>query len=131
METERIPWLLAALTAGWFGWMAHRAGRTATLWAVGGAAFGLVISTLVLGLGNATSIPFSDHERSVDQAEWIITSAVLIAIIGWLLTASLHRHHLLIWRKLKPDIGSAEPAHNPSKPVQTQAAKPTPGKAQP
>jgi hypothetical protein len=102
METERIPWLFAILTAAWFGWMASRADRTWVLWAVGGAAFGLVISSLVIGLGRASSIPFSEHERQIAELKWIGVVLALIALGGWLLTSSLHRHHLAMWQKLRP-----------------------------
>ena len=94
METEQMPWLFAVLTAGWFGWMARRAGRSWALWAIGGATFGLVISTLMVGLGRALSIPYSDHQATMDRLKWICVAAILILGVGWLLTAGLHRHHL-------------------------------------
>jgi hypothetical protein len=129
METESIPWLFALLTAGWFGWMANRVERAWILWAVGGAAFGVVISTLALGLGRATSIPFSDHERVVDEAKWLVAAAVVIGAIGWLLTSSLHRHHLLgLASKSGPSPN--EPLPMPVKPVPAPAGKASPGKAQ-
>lgn len=130
METERIPWLFAIITAGWCGWMAKRAGRTSTLWAVAGAAFGLVTSAIVLGLGQARSISFSDHDRAVQQTKWIIASAMFILIVGWLLTSSLHRHHLLIWRKFNPDPGPAQPSATPTKVNPTPATKSLPDKSQ-
>ena len=89
-----MPWLFALLTAGWFGWMASRAGRSWALWAIGGATFGLVISTLMIGLGRASSIPYSDHQATVAGLKWIFVAALLILAVGWLLTAGLHRHHL-------------------------------------
>ena len=104
MEIGKIPWLLAFLTALWFGWMASRAARNWILWAVGGAAFGLVTSTIVIGLLRAGSIPFSDQQRQVDHIKGALVAAILILIGGWLLTSSLHRHHLAIWRILKPDL---------------------------
>ena len=116
MELGPIPWLLTILTAGWFGWMANRAGRTWILWAVGGVAFGLVTSTIVLGLGQAANIPFSDHERRVDQAEWATVAVLLILIIGLALTSNLHHHHLAIWRKIRPGQGSTEPTSAEVKP---------------
>jgi len=120
MEIGRVPWLLAILTAGWFGWMASRAGRNWILWAVGGAAFGLVTSTIVMGLGQAVSIPFWDHERRVDHLEWTTAAVVLIALAGWVLTSSLHRHHLAIWRKIRPGADSTEPATTDPKPGSSQ-----------
>lgn len=107
MEIGAIPWLLAIVTAGWFGWMAHRAARNVTLWAVGGAAFGLVVSTIILGLGHAASIPFSDHERAVDQIKWTTAAVVIIGVGGWALSSGLHRHHLKLWRKFTGGTGGA------------------------
>ena len=95
--------------------MASRAGRSWILWAVGGAAFGLVISTIVLGLAQAASIPFSDQERRADQIKWTVTAVVIIAAAGWVLTSSLHRHHVTIWRKLKPGSSPTEPPNTEAK----------------
>ena len=74
--------------------MANRAGRSWALWAVGGAIFGLVISTIMIGLGRALSIPYSDHQAAMDGLKWMAVAAILILAVGWLLTAGLHRHHL-------------------------------------
>lgn len=126
MEIGIIPWLLAMTTAAWFWWMAWRAGRNATLWAVGGAAFGLVISTVLLGLGQASSIPFSDHDRTADQIKWTAAAVVIIVAGGWALTSGLHHHHLMLWRKFKrdnaasngsePNTASAPASKQPSAP---------------
>ena len=116
MELAFLPWLLATLAAMWFGWMAYRADRSPTLWAVGGATFALVTSTIVLGLGQAVSIPYSDQDRAVEQAEWVVTAVALIAVLGWVLTLSLHGHHLAVWRAIKSDSGPAEPFSAESKP---------------
>ncbi len=89
-----MPWLFAVLTAGWFGWMASRASRSWALWAIGGGAFGLVISTLMIGLGRASTIPYSAHYATAASLKWICVAAILILAVGWLLTAGLHRHHL-------------------------------------
>jgi hypothetical protein len=129
METEGAPWLFALLTAAWFWWMANRANRTRTLWAVGGGAFGLVISTLILGLGRARSLPISDQHRSVTQLKWAIVAAVVIIIAGWVLTSGLHRHHLALWRRFRPASAAPSPSVPSVKPT-TPSAKPATGKAQ-
>src|SRR6516162_3023560 len=128
METEGAPWLFALLTAAWFWWMANRANRTRTLWAVGGGAFGLVISTLILGLGRARTIPISDHQRSVSQFKWAIVAALVIVIAGWVLTSGLHRHHLALWRRFRPASATPAPAVPPAKPA-ASSAKTATGKA--
>jgi len=110
--------------------MAKRAGRSATLWAVGGGAFGLVTSTIVIGLGQARTIPFSAHEQATRQAEWTATAAVPIAILGWWLTSSLHRHRAAMLRKLNPDLGPGEPFSNPAKAGTQAPVKASQSKAQ-
>ena len=127
METETLPWLFAILTGVWFGFMAARAGRSRALWAVGGAAFGLVASALVIGLGRAGSIPFSDNEAAMDRVRWIVEAAALIFVIGWLLTAGLHRHHLLrrqssaatpvLPREADPKSPPPQPSKGPARPT--------------
>jgi hypothetical protein len=64
------------------------------LWAIGGATFGLVISTIMIGLGRASTIPYSDHHATIAGLKWIVVAVLLILAVGWLLTAGLHRHHL-------------------------------------
>src|SRR5690242_1354693 len=109
METEGVPWLFALVTAAWFWWMADRAHRTRTLWAVGGGAFGLVFSTLVLGLGRSRRMAFSEHQRSISDLKWELAAAVVIFIGGWIVTAGLHRYHLALWRKFRPGTTAPEP----------------------
>lgn len=130
-----IPWILAVLTALWFGWMAWRAERNWVLWVIGGGLFALVTSTIIFGLGHASTTPFSEHARSALQLDWTIISIVLILVIGWLLTLGLHRQHLLIWRLFRPESTTVTPmssgsetqvkANVTSKPAsETPAAKP-------
>jgi hypothetical protein len=114
MELGNVPWLLALLTAAWFGWMAWNAARNWILWAVGGAAFGLVASTIVIGLANAASIPFSDHDRHIDHVKWTAAAVIVILVLGWALSSGLHRHHLALWRILWPDSTASE--NKPSNP---------------
>jgi|SRR6516162_6626565 hypothetical protein len=98
MSLTTIPWIITIITTLWFGFMALRAERNWVLWGLGGGLLALVTSTIVFGLGHASSIPFSEHERSTLQVKWSIISFLLVGIIGWLLTLSLHRQHLLLWR---------------------------------
>ena len=123
--------MLAILTAGWFGWLACRAERNWILWVVGGAAFGLVTSTLIFGLCQAASIPFSDHQRATDRLEWTIAAVVVILIGGWGLTSGLHRHHLAIWRLFRPGPAVAPRAGGETAPASTPAVKQSAGRSQP
>ena len=95
METERLPWFFGLVTGVWFAWMATRAGGSRALWAVGGGAFGVVVSTLVIGLGRARTISFSPQEDSAKGLGWALAAAILIAVAGWALTSGLHRRRLM------------------------------------
>jgi len=39
-----------------------RSGKSVVLWAIGGGLMGLVVTTIILGLGQATFIPFDTQE---------------------------------------------------------------------
>lgn len=93
MSITSTPWILALITAIWFALMARRAQGNWVLWAIGGGLFALVTSTIIFGLGDAGSIPFSDHDRVVFHLKWTAISVVVIGVLGWLFTWGLHRHH--------------------------------------
>jgi hypothetical protein len=99
-----MPWLVAAVTAAWFGLMARRVQASIALWALGGGFFALIVTTIVWGLGQASSIPFSDRDTTVFHVRWTLESAVLVAIGGGLLALQL--------RKLRPE-DPAKPAEKP------------------
>lgn len=122
MSLTTIPWVIAIITSLWFGFMAHRAERNWVLWGLGGGLFALVTSTIIFGLGHASSTPFSEHERSTLQVEWAVISVLLVGIIGWLLTLSLHRQHLLLGRILRVDSG---PTPASTSELQPKASPPT------
>ncbi len=86
-----IAWLLAALTAIWFGLLAWRAERSWVLWAVGGALFGLLTTLFVFGLGQAASIPYSTEEAGRFHMKEIGISVLLIVVLGILFTLGLYR----------------------------------------
>ena len=133
MSLTTIPWVIGILTALWFGLMARWAERNWVSWGLGGGVFALVTSTIVFGLGHASSIAFSEHERSALQVKWTVISFLLVGIVGWLLTLGLHRQHLLLLRlfgiesgQLNPTPASAgepQPKMNPL-PKTTQEATP-------
>ena len=89
-----IPWPVAAATAAWFGVMAWKAGKNRVVWAIGGGILGLAVTTLVVGLGQATFIPFSNEEIFSFRLKAAGLAILLVAGIGWLFTGSLHRHIL-------------------------------------
>ena len=141
MSLTTIPWIITIITALWFGFMAHRGERNWVLWGLGGGLFALVTSTIIFGLGHASSFPFSEHERSSLQVKWSVISFLLVGIIGWLLTLSLHRQHLLLWRLFGVESGSLNPTPAmasesqlksvpTTKPIQETASAAKPGSEQ-
>jgi hypothetical protein len=89
-----IPWPVAVGAAVWFGVMALKAGKNSVLWAVGGGILGLVVATIVMGLGQATFIPFYSAEIAPFRIKMAALAVLLVVAIGWLFTGSLHRHLL-------------------------------------
>ena len=106
-----IPWPVALAAAGWFVVMATKAGKNRVLWALGGGMLGLVVTTLVVGLGQATFIPFYSAAVAPFRMKAAVLAILLVAGIGWLFTGSLHRH-LLASLKATP----APPPEVPAKP---------------
>ena len=80
-----------AATAVWFGIMAHRAGKNRVVWAIGGGVLGLVVTTLVLGLGQATFLPFCTEEILKFRLMMTGIAVLLVSGLGWLFTGSLHQ----------------------------------------
>ena len=72
---------------------------------------GLIVTTLVIGLGQATFIPFYSAEVSAFRIKVAVLAILLVSGIGWLFTGSLHRH-LLAARKQTP-APVPEPAVKP------------------
>jgi hypothetical protein len=89
-----LPWLTSLGAAVWFGIMAYRGGRNWALWVVGGALFGLVTTTLILGVAQAAFIPLS-HDALVHFHLLVGVVAVSVVVaLGWLFTLDLQRWHL-------------------------------------
>lgn len=95
METNDIvgwiPWPVAAATAIWFGVMAYKSAKNLVLWAIGGALMGLVLTTILLGLGQATFIPYYTAEVPVFRLKLALVAILLVVCMGWLFTGPLHR----------------------------------------
>jgi len=111
-----VPWILAVITAGWFGRMAYSAGRNWVAWTLGGGLFGLVIATIVFGVGHAIAIPFSDQDRLIENIEWTCMAIVVIGLLGWIFTSPLHGAHrtlLGLSRRLPPPAPEPPAAPTP------------------
>jgi hypothetical protein len=108
-----IPWAVTAATAAWFGMMAFKAGKSTVLWAIGGGLMGLIVTTVILGLGQATFIPFYTQEIAPFRMKVVGLAVLLVACVGWLFTGGLHRHLLAF---LKPQSAPPPPPATPAKP---------------
>ena len=117
METNSfigiIPWPVVAATATWFGVMAHKSGKNRIVWAVGGGILGLVVTTIVMGMAQATFIPFCSEEVTAFRAKVAGLAVFLVFCVGWLFTGSLHRH-LLASVKRTAAPAPEEPAKSPA-----------------
>ncbi len=108
-----IPWPVAAATAVWFGLMAWKAAKNRVVWTIGGGILGLVVTTIVLGVAQATFIPFYRAEVHTFRLKVAVLAILLVAGIGWLFTGSLHRH---ILASLKPPT-TPPPGSQPNSPA--------------
>ena len=99
--------------------MAYKAGKNLALWAIGGGILGLAITTIVLGLAQATFIPFSADEIAPFRFKAAVLAILLVLGVGWLFTGSLHRHLFAAFKR------SAAPP-----PPQVPAKLATPGPKQ-
>ena len=61
----------------------------------------LVTSTILAGLIQGASIPFSDHDANQLRLKSIAASFVSILVLGWLFTTPMHRHDRSLWRMLR------------------------------
>jgi hypothetical protein len=113
-----IPWPVALAAAGWFVVMATKAGKNRVLWALGGGMLGLVVTTLIVGLGQATFIPFYSAAVAPFRMKAAVLAILLVAGIGWLFTGTLHRHLLASLKH------TAEPVPEPPAKPPAPAPKP-------
>lgn len=121
-----IPWPIAAATAAWFGFMAWKSGKTLVLWAIGGGVLGLVLSTIVLGLAQATFIPFYTGETPVFRLKVAVLAVVVVFCAGWLFTGSLHRRVFASARNKNEELPPPPPPGAPAQPPAAPAKPPSP-----
>jgi hypothetical protein len=108
-----IPGPVALFTAAWFGVMAYRGQKNFVLWAIGGGMLGLIVTTLVLGLAQATFIPFYTGEIAPFRMKIAALAIFLVLGVGWLFTGSLHRHLLSGLKKNAAQAPTEIPAKSP------------------
>ena len=119
METNSIigmiPWPVAAATAAWFGVMAYKAGKNSVVWAIGGGVLAMVVATIVVGLAQATFIPYDTEEITTFRLKVAALALVLVFCLGWLFTGTLHEHiRELLKRGTEPELKVPPPAPGPT-----------------
>jgi hypothetical protein len=119
-----IPWPVAVATAIWFGVMAYKAKKNCALWAIGGGVLGLALTTIILGLAQATFIPFSTEQIAPFRIKVAALAILVVFCVGWLFTGSLHRH-LLADLKRKAAPPAPAPPGKATPPAPAPAAKAT------
>jgi hypothetical protein len=115
-----VPWPVAAVAAIWFGVMAYKAGKNAVLWGIGGGMLALIVTTTVMGLGQAAFIPFTSAEQSMFRIKIGALAIFIVFCLGWLFTGSLHPHLLAPWKRR-----SETPKQLTKEPAPAPAPKPT------
>jgi hypothetical protein len=124
METNviigAIPWPVAAATAIWFGVMAAKANKNVVLWGIGGGVLALIVTTLVMGLGQASFVPYTNGQQAMFRIQIAGFAIFIVFCLGWLFTGSIHPHLLMPWRRAK-----ATPKDLPRPAAPVAAAKPS------
>jgi D-alanyl-lipoteichoic acid acyltransferase DltB (MBOAT superfamily) len=113
-----VPWPVAALAAIWFGVMAYKAGKNAVLWGIGGGMLALIVTTTIMGLGQAAFIPFTSADQSMFRIKIGALAIFVVFCLGWLFTGSLHPHLLAPWKRRSETPKEPAPAP-PTKPTGT------------
>ena len=119
-----VPWPVAAATAVWFGVMAYKAGKNAVLWGIGGGVMALIVTTLVMGLGQAAFIPFTSAEQSMFRIKIGALAIFIVLCLGWLATGSIHPHLLAPWKRAKGNPGELPKPTAPAAPAKPPGAAP-------
>lgn len=74
---SEICWAMAVAAALVYGTVAWKKGQNPIVWSLGGGLFALVTSTIVIGLANAASNPFSLAQARTFLARETIGAALL------------------------------------------------------
>jgi phosphoribosylformimino-5-aminoimidazole carboxamide ribotide isomerase len=90
-ELQFIPWVLAAITGAVLAWVGYRSRGAWAPWAIGGAIYALVISTIVIGLFHASFLPLSEAAESSMHLKATLFSLLLILAVGALFTFRMWR----------------------------------------
>ena len=99
--------------------MAYKARKNCVVWAIGGGVLALVVTTLVVGLAQATFIPYYTEEIGTLRLKVAGLAVVLVFCLGWLFTGTLHAHiRELLKRGTEPEAKGPPPA--PANPPATR-----------
>ena len=119
-----IPWPVAAATAVWFGVMAYKAGKNAVLWGIGGGMMALIVTTLVMGLGQAAFIPYTSDQQSMFRIKIGALAVFIVLCLGWLFTGTIHPHLLAPWKRVKEMWGELPKETAPAAPAKPPGPAP-------
>jgi hypothetical protein len=81
--------LVPIIMAIWFGYTAHRNGRSRLGWALGGAALSVAISSVVFNTGAALFGPFRSDDLMAFFAGGLIIAIAITASIGHVIMSNL------------------------------------------
>jgi hypothetical protein len=84
--SETAAYVLAIITAIWFGLVGWRTKTGGVFWAISGAIIALILSTVCLGFANSITVPYSAPAVQASQRNAIIASAILIALFAATIT---------------------------------------------
>jgi formate hydrogenlyase subunit 3/multisubunit Na+/H+ antiporter MnhD subunit len=75
-------YVLAIITAAWFGLMGYRNHSSAAMWGIAGAVLGLCVTCVCLGIANAATVPYAPPK--IHRLRWdaIATAVVIIGVLG-------------------------------------------------
>ena len=83
------------------------------LWAVGGAVLGLIVTTLVMGLAQASFIPMTDDQVMPFRIKIAFLAVLVVFGTGWLFAGSIHPHLLQLWKRRAEPLPGERPAKGP------------------
>ena len=85
--------IVPLIMALWFGYTAHRAGRSRLGWGLGGAVLAVAVSSVVFNAGAALFGPFQSGDLMAFFAGGLIVAVTITAGIGHVLMGNLKASH--------------------------------------
>jgi len=86
------PWVICVITVIWFAWIGVRLGQNVLFWALQGGLFALPISTMIIGVCNASFSPVTYEAQKSHHVKSIILAILPILILGGIM-------EYVVWRR--------------------------------